>query len=276
VSEDQSADSAATAVTPSAEPLTLDVARPAAPPRSATDDSTDTAVTVREGVDTPLPRRPTSSATVPPPVADPAIASATAEPAVPRAPVTAPEPAAPRAPVAAPEPAVPRAPVAAPEPAAPRAPEAAPEPAVPRASEAAPEPAEPLAVVVTLPPEKRGRGPIITLLIAIVVLAVLAAVGYFVVRRVYADPTRDATAGDCLRSLPVVEPGQDKEASDAEVVDCGDATASHRVEGRLDNQTADQVRSADVCKAFPEATFIYRAVPDSGNGYVLCLKKLTP
>jgi hypothetical protein len=268
VSEEQSAESAATPMTPSAEPLKLDEAGPTVPRQPASDGSADAAETVKEGAGTPLPSRPTDSATMPPPVAEPAVPPP-AEPPPLAEPATPPPLAEP----ATPPPAEPP-PLAAL--AAPKAPQATPEPAAPKAPEAAPGSAEPVAVVVTLPAEKRGRGPVLTLLIAIAVLAVLAIVGYFVVQRIYADPTRDATAGDCLTSLPAVDPGQDKEASGARVVECGDPTASHRVEGRLDNQSTDQARNLDICKGYPEATFIYRAVPDSGNGYVLCLKKLTP
>jgi hypothetical protein len=121
-------------------------------------------------------------------------------------------------------------------------------------------------------PRKRRRG-LATALFLIVILALLAASGYLVWQRLYADPTRNAKAGDCLADLPIVAPGQDQQATSARVVPCTDPAAGHEVIGRVDNQTADLARSQKVCDGFTGATHIYRAVPDTGTGYVLCLKK---
>ena len=122
-------------------------------------------------------------------------------------------------------------------------------------------------------PRKRRRG-LATALFAIVILALLAASGFLLWQWKYADPTRNAKAGDCLADLPVVAPGQDQQAPKARVVACTDPAAGHQVLGRVDNQTAEQARSRTICDSFTGATFIYRAVPDTGTGYVLCLKKL--
>ena len=121
-------------------------------------------------------------------------------------------------------------------------------------------------------PRKRRRG-LATALFLIVILALLGASGYLVWQRLYTDPTRNAKAGDCLADLPVVAPGQDKQATKARVVACTDPAAGHEVIGRVDNQTADLARSQKVCDGFTGSTHIYRAVPDTGTGYVLCLKK---
>jgi hypothetical protein len=155
--------------------------------------------------------------------------------------------------------------------------EAAPEPAPPAAPEAAPEkpttPAEPVQVLSTAPP-KRRRGLLGGAIFAVVVLVLIGAIGFLVYQRLNGDPTKDAQAGQCLAGLPNVEPGQDQEATGAKIVDCADSSAVYRIESRLDNQDSAQAKSVDVCKGSPEATVIYRAVPDAGSGYVLCLKKL--
>jgi hypothetical protein len=133
-------------------------------------------------------------------------------------------------------------------------------------------PAEPVQVLAA--PPKRRRGVLGGAIFAVVVIVLLGAIGYLVYSRLTGDPTKNAQAGQCLANLPEVGPGQDQEAPSGKVVDCGDSSAVYQIESRLDNQTSDQAKSVDVCKASPEATVIYRAVPDSGTGYVLCLKKL--
>jgi hypothetical protein len=132
---------------------------------------------------------------------------------------------------------------------------------------------EVLGTTAAAPEPRKPRRGLATALFAIVILALLAASGYLVWQRLYADPTRNAKAGDCLADLPVVAPGQDQQATRARVVACTDPAAGHEVIGRVDNQTADLARSQKVCDGFTGATFIYRAVPDTGTGYVLCLKK---
>jgi hypothetical protein len=160
--------------------------------------------------------------------------------------------------------------------------EAAPEPAPPAAPEAAPErpttPAEPVQVLSTAPPKRRrgllGGAIFGGVIFGVVVLVLVGAIGLLLYQRLNGDPTKDAKAGQCLAGLPTVEPGQDQEATGGKVVDCADSSAVYRIESRLDNQDSAQAKSVDVCKGSPEATVIYRAVPDAGTGYVLCLKKV--
>jgi hypothetical protein len=161
-------------------------------------------------------------------------------------------------PVAA-EPLAPRA--ESPVPAAP-----APAPLVqPMTEETAEAPAEP----------KKKRGVLAGTVFAIVVVLLLGAIGYVVYQKFFSDPTRDAVAGNCLADLPVVAVGEDKEVPKARIVACSDAAAEYVVEARMNNQSEAQAKSTDICKAYPNSTFIYRAVPPGGTGYVLCLKKLS-
>lgn len=138
---------------------------------------------------------------------------------------------------------------------------------------------KPAPVVATLateeaPAPRKRRGLLVGVFIGAVVIVLLAAISIVLLLRYQADPTAKAAVGSCLASLPSVEEGQDKEATGTRIVDCSDAAATHRVEGRLNNQTEEQARQSDECKDFPEATFSYRAIPAGRTGYVLCLKSL--
>ncbi len=77
----------------------------------------------------------------------------------------------------------------------------------------------------------------------VVVLVLLGVIGFLVYQRLNGDPTKDATAGQCLGNLPEVAPGQDQEATGGKIVDCGDAAAVYQIESRLDNQTDDQAET---------------------------------
>jgi len=79
-----------------------------------------------------------------------------------------------------------------------------------------------------------------------------------------------------LADLPIVAVGEDQEVGPARVVACTDPGATYVVEGRLDRLTEAQASSPTICQAYENATFIYRAVPRGGTGYVLCLRALNP
>ena len=153
------------------------------------------------------------------------------------------------------------------------APESAPEKVEQSVGTSPTTPAEPVQVLGTAPP-KRRRGLLGGAIFAVVVLVLVGAISFLIYQRLNGDPTKNATAGQCLAGLPEVGPGQDQEATGGKVVDCADSSAVYRIESRLDNQDSAQAKSVDVCKGSAEATVIYRAVPDTGTGYVLCLKKL--
>jgi hypothetical protein len=147
-------------------------------------------------------------------------------------------------------------------------------PALAPTPEPTPEPAAvPAGATDAAPPRKR-RGLLVGVVFGAVVLLLLAAIAIVALVKFPTDPTAKAVAGSCLAGLPTVDQGQDKEATGTKIVDCADPTATHRVEGRIDNQTEDQARQPDICKAFPDATFSFRAIPTGGTGYVLCLKTL--
>lgn len=112
-----------------------------------------------------------------------------------------------------------------------------------------------------------------TVVFGVVVLLLLGAIGFLLYQRFYADPTKAAVAGDCLTDLPIVAVGEDREVTSARIVECTDPAADFIVEGRLDSLTEEQASSATICQAYRDATFIYRAVPRGGTGYVLCLRQ---
>ncbi len=122
---------------------------------------------------------------------------------------------------------------------------------------------------------KKKRGVLAGTVFAIVVVVLLGAIGYVIYQKFFSDPTRNAAAGNCLADLPVVAVGEDREVPKARIVPCNDTAAQYVVEARLDKQSEAQAKSTDICKAYPNSTFIYRAVPPGGTGYVLCLKKLS-
>ncbi len=124
------------------------------------------------------------------------------------------------------------------------------------------------------PPRKSRRRLLVGAIFGLIVVVLVAAIGVLVYLRLYGDPTKNAVVGDCLADLPSVAVGEDKEVTSVRVVDCGDPAATHVVEGRLDNKTEAEAKSAEVCQAYQNSTFIYRAVPPGGNGYVLCLKEV--
>lgn len=125
-----------------------------------------------------------------------------------------------------------------------------------------------------LAPVRRSRRLVGTLIFGAVVVLLVAAIGYLVYQRFYADPTRNATAGDCLADLPIVANDEDREVGAGRIVPCSDPGATYVVEGRLDRLTEEQATSPTICQAYENAGFVYRVVPRGGTGYVLCLRPL--
>src|SRR5258706_130510 len=72
-------------------------------------------------------------------------------------------------------------------------------------------------------PRKKKRGLLAGAIFGVVVLVLLAATGLVVYQKFYADPTKNAVAGNCLANLPVVAVGEDKDAKRTRVVNCNDA-----------------------------------------------------
>jgi hypothetical protein len=121
---------------------------------------------------------------------------------------------------------------------------------------------------------KRKRGVLTWVIFSVIVVLVLATVGFLVLRKFNGDPTKNAVVGNCLAGLPAVSVGQDQQVGGARIVDCADSSAVYLVRGRLDGQTAAQAADPTVCQQFNDSRFVYRVFQGSGTGYVLCLHKL--
>jgi hypothetical protein len=218
-------------------------------------------------------------------------------------PPPAPEPPAPPAPIT--EPAVPppfaQAPPAAAEPAPPAAAEptpaadwplAAAAPAQPAAQSFGDAPAPPTQTIgdapaptqtfgeapagtPAAPPPAKSRSALrIVGGIAVALLLVGVIATFVVVRFLNSNPTANVGVGDCLANVPTVAEGETREVTDARAVECTDPAATHKVEGRYDDKTAQE--STEVCAAHPTANFIITTADDNGSrGYVLCLSQLT-
>jgi hypothetical protein len=133
--------------------------------------------------------------------------------------------------------------------------------------------AQPPAAPAGKRPSKRGR-VVTSVVFGVIVLLLLGAIAFVLYQRFLLDPTKDAAAGDCLADLPIVAVGEDQEVERGRIVECTDPAAVFQVEGRLDRVSDEQAASTDICQAYEDATFIYRAVPSGGTGYVLCLRRI--
>ena len=109
----------------------------------------------------------------------------------------------------------------------------------------------------------------------VVALLLVAIIGVFLVVRLFnSNPTSDVAVGDCLANVPTVAEGETREVTDARTVDCADPAATHKVEGRYEDKTAEE--SKEVCASHPTASFMITTADDSGSrGYVLCLSQIT-
>lgn len=127
-------------------------------------------------------------------------------------------------------------------------------------------------VLRDLPPRKRG------LLVwggfGLVVVLLLAAIGYVVYDRYWADPLKHVVKGHCLADLPLVSGDEEVDVTPPRVVPCEDPAAVYVVEGNIKGLSEAQSQDPQVCAAFDDATYVYRSVPSGGRGYVLCLRLL--
>ncbi|MFI5908273.1 hypothetical protein [Dactylosporangium sp. NPDC051541] len=107
-------------------------------------------------------------------------------------------------------------------------------------------------------PAKKGI-KVPRLVISIVVLIVLAGVGWYLSR----DDALNAKVGDCLHQ---------KGANDLSIVKCDSADANFTVLGRVEDKSETEVDTAGVCDQFADATATYWEGKSGKKGTVLCLK----
>lgn len=124
--------------------------------------------------------------------------------------------------------------------------------------------------------KKGGVAKIIGIVVTVVVVLCLSA-GFVLLKSTIfsSDATKKAQTGDCIGNLPQVGEGEDKQAPDAKVVECTSTDAAYKVEGRLENKTEAEATSDEICSAYADALYVYRAIDQSsGKGYVLCLSEV--
>lgn len=185
-------------------------------------------------------------------------------------------PAAPPPPPLPPPPAAPRPPAQVSFGEAPSAPQPAGQasfgeaPSAPHSAESFGE--APPAPPVAHPVKKRGWLKIIGGVV--VALILLSLIGVFLlVRFLNSDPTRNVGVGDCLADVGTVSEGESRTIDSVRQVDCTDPAATHKVEGRYEDKTAEEATT--VCAAHPTADFmITRAVAGGDRSYVLCVSLL--
>jgi hypothetical protein len=105
-------------------------------------------------------------------------------------------------------------------------------------------------------------------IIALVVLVVLGGLGLLAVKLLNGDAPASAKVGDCLA-------GTNKD--EIKTVKCDDATAKHKVVGKLNDKTEaefDAASQSNPCTAFPTAESAFWEGEKGGKGYILCLEPI--
>nr|BFE59975.1 hypothetical protein GCM10020063_045010 [Dactylosporangium thailandense] len=107
-------------------------------------------------------------------------------------------------------------------------------------------------------PAKKGI-KIPRLVISLIVLVVLAGIGWYISR----DAALNAKVGDCLHQ---------KGANELAIVKCDSSDANFVVLGRVESKTESEVDATDVCAQWADATSAYWEGKSGQKGTVLCLK----
>lgn len=134
--------------------------------------------------------------------------------------------------------------------------------------------AAPGAPLPPLTPARRGGPWKIILAIAGVVLLLCCIGGIALAAKGgdwFGGGAADAKVGDCLKGEAIDQSADDFQEADLEVVKCDAKDARYAVVGRVDNKTQAQA-TAEVCRPFTDAEFVYWQGRDDEQGTVLCLK----
>jgi len=122
------------------------------------------------------------------------------------------------------------------------------------------------------PAKKSGRGRLIGIVGAVVVVLVVLGLRFGLSSALSKDKAQEAKVGDCVAAQGDV-PSQDGKSTSAgaEVVDCASTKAKFTVVGRVEGETDTNSKSCD--KYFTDAKadyFVYSS--SSGGGFLLCLQ----
>ena len=112
-------------------------------------------------------------------------------------------------------------------------------------------------------PVSAGRSKVLKFVGWLVVLAVIAGVGWYLNR----DAALNAKSGDCVHQVS---------ANELKIVKCDATDADFKVVGKVDDKPESAAMGADstVCNAFAETTNVYWEGKPGKNGDVLCLQDL--
>lgn len=116
-------------------------------------------------------------------------------------------------------------------------------------------------------PVKKKNGAL-KIVLRIVLIIVIAIVGYVVKDALFGDKAKNAAVGDCIAAPKNVAVGKETDA-DAEVVDCTSTKAAYTVKGRVNGETSTSSKSCDQYFKEEEEFAIYSSSAD--GGYLLCL-----
>lgn len=111
---------------------------------------------------------------------------------------------------------------------------------------------------------KKVVGILLVILVALVVIGLKTGV-----RNLFGDgdKTSDVAVGECITEAP--------KAEDMKPVACTDATAAHKVVGKVDGVTQSQFQADTdlaACKPYATTKNALWSGKSSGKGYVLCLE----
>lgn len=106
-------------------------------------------------------------------------------------------------------------------------------------------------------------GGVVKRIVSYVVVAVVVSLGLLAWKFLSGDP-EVATVGDCLIEAA---------ADDMKIVECTDATAAHKVVGKVEGKTEAEFKASDnPCTAYPTAESGLWSGKPGGKGDILCLE----
>lgn len=113
------------------------------------------------------------------------------------------------------------------------------------------------------PKSSSAVGGIVKRIIGAVVVFAVIGLGGLAWKYLTGAP-ETAKVGDCMAG---------QTSNDLKTVKCDDASAEHKVVGKVEDQTEAQFQASDnPCTAYPTAETFYWEGKKGGSGYVLCLE----
>ena len=140
------------------------------------------------------------------------------------------------------------------------------------ADPSAPVPPQGNPYAVEQPPAKK-KSPVLKIILIVVGLVVALCVAGVVAAVFLGDSVTTAKVGDCITETV------EADASDAKVVDCGDAKAANKVvgieEGKSRSAATIGASTGETCKGFPTAANFIWVGENTSSGDVWCLEPLS-